>query len=302
VQRKLACFVLATQMAMVLTVSTSAGAQENASKIKLTVLYNFGGKKADPKYPQGFIAQGRDGNLYATTPYGGTFRDGTVYRITPEGNLTVLYDLHKGSGFSGLTLGTDGDFYGATVTGGSGGNGGQGYGTVFKTTSVGKLTTLYDFSGQNYDAYPHAPPIQARDGNFYGTTAGDFNGNGGTVYKMTPSGAESTLFKFDRTDGAAPADPLIQATDSNFYGTTSSGGKSGACGQYGCGTVFRLTPQGHLTVLHNFGAGDGFYPADPLIQGTDQNFYGTAQYGGPNALGVVFKITPKGKFCPAPHF
>ena len=283
--------MLATQMAIVLTMSTSAGAQENAFKIKVTVLYNFGGKKAGPRYPQGFIAQGRDGNLYSTTPYGGSYNDGTVYKVTPAGQLTVLDDLRTCRGASGLTLGTDGDFYGTSTCDGNG------YGLVFKTTSAGKMATLYDFSGQNYDAYPHAPPIQARDGNFYGTTAGDDYGNGGTVYKMTPSGDESTLFKFDRTDGAAPADPLIQATDGSFYGTTSSGGKSGACEQYGCGTIFKLTPKGHLTVLHNFGADDGFYPADPLIQGSDQNFYGTAQYGGPNALGVVFKITPKGKFA-----
>jgi len=193
----------------------------SAGKVTLTVLYDFGGKDGDLIYPAGpTVAQGRDANLYSTTSFGGTFNDGVVFKMTPKGKPTVMYQLSSNDGSTGLTLGTDGNFYGTTVYGGTG----AGFGTAFRITPHGQLTTLYDFSGQNYDAYPDAPPIQASDGSFYGTTLGDFNGNGGTVYKMTRSGEETTLFKFDRTDGANPADPLIQATDGNFYGTTFSGG------------------------------------------------------------------------------
>jgi uncharacterized repeat protein (TIGR03803 family) len=268
-------------------------AQADSSGKEVTVLYSFGETSTAPQYPQGVIAQGRDGNLYSTTPYGGSTDDGTVYKITPAGELTVLYELTTCRGASGLTLGTDGSFYGTSTCDGNG------YGSAFRVTPDGKLTTLYDFSGQNYDAYPFAPPIQASDGNFYGTTDGDFVGNGGTVYRMTPSGRETTLFTFDRTDGAGPGDPLIQATDGNFYGTTQQGGASGRCEQYGCGTVFKVTPKGTEAVLHSFNVQnfDCYYPVAPVVEGGDGNLYGTVPYGGPNGYGCVFRISRAGKYA-----
>jgi uncharacterized repeat protein (TIGR03803 family) len=265
------------------------------TKVTVTVLYNFGGKDGDLIYPAGpIVAQGRDGRLYGTTEYGGTYNDGVVFAITPGGDATVLYQVDTNDGSNGLTLGTDGNLYGTTVYGGIGG----GYGTVFTVTPTGELTALYDFSGDDYDAYPDAPPIEAADGNFYGTTLGGFNGDGGEVYKMTPSGDEAPLFKFDRTDGANPGDPLIQATDGSFYGTTQSGGASGRCEQYGCGTVFKLTPKGALTVLHSFNVQnfDCYYPAAPLIEGDDGELYGTVPRGGPKGYGCVFRISRTGKY------
>lgn len=267
---------------------------DNAGTGTLTVLYSFGNNSGDPLYPQyqGVIAQGRDGNLYSTSPYGGTSNYGTVFKMTPAGNLTVLYDF-AGSDVSvdsGLTLGTDGNFYGATIYGGNG------YGTAFKVTPGGELTTLYEFTGQNEDAYPHAPPIQGSDGDFYGTAAGDFYGNGGEVYRMSPSGSKVALFEFDHIQGAALVDPLVQGTDGNFYGTTGAGGNSG-CGNAGCGVVFEITPTGRHTVLHDFEVGDGAYPVAALVEGTDGNFYGTVPQGGANYdYGTAFKITPSGEF------
>jgi uncharacterized repeat protein (TIGR03803 family) len=264
----------------------------DAGKITVTVLYSFG--ENGPQYPQDFIAQGRDGNLYSTTPYGGTSNDGTVYKITPAGNLSVLYDFSSYNGSSGLTLGTDGNFYGTTIYGG----GGNGYGTVFSITPSGKMKVLAMFSGQNFDAYPAAPPIQASDGNFYGTDLGSAYGTGSTVYGMTPSGRKFTLFRFDHhKQGSNLADPLVQGTDGNFYGTTNVGGNSSNCGHWGCGVVFKLTPTGRLRVLHNFSVGDGAYPTAPLVEGSDGGFYGTVPQGGYGYdYGVVFKITSGGKF------
>jgi uncharacterized repeat protein (TIGR03803 family) len=62
----------------------------------------------------------------------------------------------------------------------------------------------------------------------------------------------------------------------------------------GCGTVFKITPQGSLTTLHSFNWNDGAGPEVPLIQGIDGNFYGTTVAGG--GLGTIFKITPSGTF------
>jgi uncharacterized repeat protein (TIGR03803 family) len=96
---------------------------------------------------------------------------------------------------------------------------------------------------------------------------------------------------------------LVQATDGNLYGTASGGGTSGSCGSYGCGTVFKITPNGMLTTLYNFcsqsGCTDGAYPNE-LIQAADGDFYGTAFGGGASpacgslGCGTVFKITPSG--------
>src|SRR5579864_686816 len=170
-----------------------------------TVLYNFGSFSADPSNPQysGVIVQGRDGNLYTTSPFGG-IGDGTVFKITPGGNLSVIFEASQTPGFQpygGLILGTDGNFYGTNYAGGTS----YDAGTIFKITPSGTLTDLYDFTAASDGSLPYAPPIQGTDGNFYGTTS--FNGsnnNYGTIYKVTPLGQLKTLYEFDYTHGANP--------------------------------------------------------------------------------------------------
>ncbi|MGH9430672.1 MAG: choice-of-anchor tandem repeat GloVer-containing protein [Terriglobia bacterium] len=242
-----------------------------------TDLYNFDGTHgAGPYYPQ-VLAQGRDGNLYGTTGFGGTHDVGVVFKVTPSGSLTVLYNfdggVDGGNSFSGLTLGTDGNFYGTTAGGGS-----SGPGTIFKITASGSLTTLYSFTGGADGAQPLAPPIQGTDGYFYGTTGT------GTAYKVSPSGVFTLL-------GSLPGQsigPLVQATNGNFYGTTANGGSSNN------GTVFKLTPNGTITTVYNFDSTHGSAPYAPLIQASDGNFYGTTSIGGTKGGGVVFKVTPRG--------
>ena len=86
---------------------------------------------------------------------------------------------------------------------------------------------------------------------------------------------------------------LIQATDGNFYGTTLLGGDTSICSE-GCGTIFKMTPQGTLTTIHSFNDTDGLEPASGLLQATDGNFYGTTAGGGGSGHGTVFKITQGG--------
>jgi uncharacterized repeat protein (TIGR03803 family) len=141
-------------------------------------------------------------------------------------NFTTLHRFDSTDGAfpaAGLIQATDGNLYGATQGGGP-----NGYGTVFKITPSGTLTTLYDFCSQSGcpDGYSPNGLVQATDGNFYGTTAGGgANLYYGTVFKMTPSGTLTTLYSFCSqsgcTDGANPYAGLIQAIDGNFYGTTS---------------------------------------------------------------------------------
>lgn len=259
-----------------------------------TVLYNFGNNPDRPNDPifQGIIAQGRDGNLYSTSRDAWTGSDGTVFEMTPAGALTVvhLFDGTDGqNSIGGLTLGTDGMFYGATSSGGL-----YSYGTVYRMTPSGELTTIHNFTGGDDGGYPSAPPIEGIFGNFYGTTSyGGKTGNIGTVYRISPSGAFSTVSSFgltsSRYSGNYPNGPLVQGNDGLLYGTTFYGGPDDL------GTIFSVSPStGKITTMFSFDGTNGQNPLAGLTQGSDGNFYGTtvAYSNG----GTAFKITPGGKF------
>jgi uncharacterized repeat protein (TIGR03803 family) len=271
-------------------------------------LYDFGRKSQDPDTPTlGVIAQGRDGNLYSTTSKGGAHNVGAVFKITPAGKLTTLYSFCSTDNcadgaypYGGLTLGTDGSFYGTTLGGGEDLTScadNSGCGTIFKITPNGSLTTLYRFTNGSDGAFPEAPPIQGRDGNFYGTATAGGAPECGTIYKLTTHGAFTALHTFDNTDGCAPSAPLALAVDGNFYGTTLLGGSSYGGGLPGFGVIFKITPAGNMTLLYNFDDAQGAYSYSPLVQGSDGNLYGTATGGGTgNGGGVVFRITLAGQF------
>jgi uncharacterized repeat protein (TIGR03803 family) len=135
--------------------------------------------------------------------------------------------------------------------------------------------------------------IPGRDGNLYGTVV---DNDYGSVLKATPAGTLTVLHKFcpqlDCTAGAYPG-PLVLGTDGNFYGFAAAGGNTGTatCGSSGCGTIFKMTTGGMVTVLHTFNGSDGAFPSG-LIEGRDRNFYGTA--GGGAWGGTIFKITATG--------
>jgi uncharacterized repeat protein (TIGR03803 family) len=249
------------------------------------VVYSFTatGSSQDPSYVT--PAQSRDGNLYGTTNgFGGGADYGSVFRLTATGSGAELFAFNYADGSNsaaGLTLGTDGNLYGAAAGGGSSNDG-----VLFRITPSGVYTVLHNFSGGNDGAIPRGAPIQASDGNVYGTTLGDV---GSTVYRYTlSSGTFSTIHQFDTSTLIIA--PLIQATDGNLYGTADSSGASG------CGSIFKMTRAGVILLSFSFpcGAG-GSNPAAPLVQAADGNFYGTTEQGGSLANGTIFKMTPKGK-------
>lgn len=271
-----------------------------------TTLASFDG--TDGTQPVALV-QGTDGNLYGTTAQGGVKSNcpqssgcGTVFKITPAGALTSLYSfctqtncLDGETPVTGLVLGTDGNFYGTTNTGGglTCGNFNFGCGTVFKITPQGVLTTLHTFVIA--EGYGPSELLQASNGVFYGTLGGGASGYG-TVFKMTSSGTVTTLYNFHKTDGADPTGALVQATNGNFYGTTVIGGADN------CGTIFEITATGTLTSLHSFNNTDGCHPSARLVLATDGNLYGTTPGGGRERAGTVFKITPAGGFSTLYNF
>jgi uncharacterized repeat protein (TIGR03803 family) len=281
----------------------------------LTTLYSFCAQPncSDGQSPAGTLLSASSGALYGTTQLGGITSNscngscGTAFTISPSGELTTLHSFDGADGgepLGGLVQGQGGNLYGTTFNGGANETCPTGgCGTVFKMTTGGSVTTLYSFCSQakcTDGATPYAGLVQGTDGNFYGTTVagGEITSywadGAGTVFKITPEGEVTTLHTFSGSDGAGPTAALIQGVDGNFYGTTEYGGTNNSCGAGGCGTIFKMTPEGNLTTLYSFCA-EG-YPClggDGLTGGLSQTqigvFYG-ASNGGAEGYGTIFRL------------
>ncbi len=203
-------------------------------------LYAFCNSKpncSDGLFPSSLI-EGSDGNFYGVTEQGGTNTyqacgggsgcgAGTVFRLTPAGVLTTLYsfcnqaDCTDGANPNAPPLqGSDGNFYGTTLSGGLSGCDGYGCGTVYKITSSGTLTTLYRFCNTANCADgvgPFAALVEGPDGDFYGTTSGQYAGSsvgagdpGQTAFKITPTGTLTTLYTFCSQSNCTDGDGHIK--------------------------------------------------------------------------------------------
>lgn len=181
-------------------------------------------------------------------------------------------------------------FYGATVNGGS-----HGQGTVFSITTDGTENVLHSFYKAIHGRTPYGGLIDVK-GTLYGTTAYGGGFDYGTFFSIAPDGKEKVLHDFgEQPDGGGPGAELIDV-GGVLYGTTETGGTNVCEGtDDGCGTVFRITTDGKEKVLYSFGQGtDGKFPATGLadVGGT---LYGTTAYGGAYGDGTVFSVTLDGR-------
>ena len=270
----------------------------------VTTLAEFGGTTTGSS-PNGTLTLADDGYYYGTTAAGGSDGDGTVFQLTPTGTLTTLYTFKeltkKDTGTvpkTHLTRGKDGYLYGTTSQGGN-----NGYGTIFKILPGSPNTPIrvVDFSGQGGNARGSLPSalLLATDGNFYGTTEGGGIYSNGTVFRLTPVGAFTTIADFGSLTGTytgpiSPRSELIQVASGVMYGTSAGGGTSAA------GTVYSVTTAGVNKVVINFTGDTGSYvgstPEAPLYLATDGYFYGTTRLGGTSQRGTVFRFIPGGVF------
>jgi uncharacterized repeat protein (TIGR03803 family) len=288
-----------------------------------SVLYSFGSQSGDGIAPDAGLIVDTEGNLYGTTLSGGN-GVGAVFELSPQpaggcaagsnpGNgwcETVLYSFGSepdgANPYAGVILDKSGNLYGTTA------NGGNNQGTVFKlsTEPAGGCaggsnpgngwceTVLYRFGNKSGDgANPYGALVMDSKGDLYGTTLNAGAGTWGTVFGVTPTGEEVTLYSFgsEPNDGCNPFDGLIRDSKGNLYGTAN------ACGGLDGGTVFELSPpetKGAAwteTILYAFnfdaGKGDGTAPVGGLLM-EDGILYGTTDLGGANGNGTVFELTP----------
>ena len=185
--------------------------------------------------------------------------------------------------------------------------GAQAQGTVFKVSTAGVLTTIYNFCALPSCADGSVPVtglLLGKDGNLYGSTTRGGTGFYGTLFRITPQGQLTVLHNMcsraNCADGSEVNAPLIQGGDGSLYGSSTTGGlHDRVCSFAGCGLLFKMSLRGAFNVLYNFcsqpNCADGGLPNGP-IQGTDGNLYGTTQVS-PNLHGrggTVFRLTPLG--------
>jgi uncharacterized repeat protein (TIGR03803 family) len=148
--------------------------------------------------------------------------------------------------------------------------------------SVAHAQSFKILSHQIY--FPWTPLIQGLDGNFYGATDA-------SIYSVSPEG-KLAMLNFQPAPWG-----LVLATDGNFYGTNYTNGL------YGNGNIYRLTPTGVTTTLHDFHGPEGALPDDAtLVQGTDGSLYGTTTRGGAYDFGAAYKITLTGVYTKLADF
>src|SRR3984885_7455704 len=286
-----------------------------SAQFTLDVLHDFAAG-TDGNYPQGGVIQDADGNLYGTTAFGGINCDdqgcGTVYKIDKNGEYTVLYRFQGGSDGAapraGLVRDAAGNLYGTT----------QGQGsptTVFKVDKDGNETVLFIFENNKKEGCcADAPLVLDAAGNLYGTSPFGIDENG-VVYKIDAHRKFSVVHTFTNiADGALPYGGLVIDASGNLYGATVNGGddlKKRSCYtdynsvfEYGCGTIFKITPNGEFSVLYRFhGSADGGNPGR-VVLGPAGNLYGVTDSGGDlkcsvvftSGCGTIFKIGTAGKF------
>jgi uncharacterized repeat protein (TIGR03803 family) len=223
-----------------------------------------------------------------------------LFSLTLAGAVSALSSLPVGQlqeAAAGLTLGSDGNIYEITSAGGA-----HNAGSIYKVTPAGQATLLYSFgafsgdgiltSNQENSAPPVAALLWGPDGNFYGVTPFGGATGCGTVFKLTPAGVETVLHSFCSTaqDAQTPSGPLILAKDGSFYGLASGTISFGSCMQVACGSVYRMTPDGTVSVIYTFSGPDGQNPVGSLLQASDGNLYGTTVAGGALNAGIVFRV------------
>jgi uncharacterized repeat protein (TIGR03803 family) len=261
------------------------------------------------------IVMDSHGSLFGATLNGGLENDcnagcGSIYELSPsDGGWTfkVIHDFNFDNGArpNPPMVGADGNLYGTTQNGGSGG---PGEGVVYRLSQTAKggwvSTVLHRFADANDGSVPASALIQDTAGNLYGTTSQGGPYGGGSVFKLTANGAGGFKFGWiydfgnSIVKGINPFGTLvIDPLSGSLYGTTQRGGRTGpgCTNNNGCGVVFELVYNGtgytYKTIKIFQPTEDGENTAAGLVEDTAGNLYGTTPFGK-GFTGTVFELTP----------
>lgn len=266
-----------------------------------TVLHSFSNNHVDGAYPHGNARLLLDpvGNLYGATASGGLYTAGTcaefngcgvVFRVDQAGKETILHQftgeddgwLPRGP----LVADAVGNLYGMAANGGAFDNG-----LVYKIDHAGNFTVLHAFNHNGIPSDAELPDgglVRDQAGNLYGTALGLGRGS---IFKIDPAGNESLLYIFgsNSPDGFVPVNELTIDAQGNLYGMTEGSDN-------GNGAVFKITPTGEETLLHNFGPlPDAESPSfNGVVLDPSGTLYGITTLGGTSNLGAIFKIDTAG--------
>jgi len=217
----------------------------------------------DGANPNGGLAIDSTGAIYGTTQIGGfdcphsEFHGcGTIFKLAPptkqgqSWNETVIHRFTAGPDggepWAGLTFDGSGNLYGTTRGGGTGNQQGIAFQLVLQPNGKWTKSTLHNFGGNDDGGQPESSVVFDAKGNLYGAAATGGMGRGGTVYQIqlnAPNPSFDVLHGFSgKPDGSFPNSPLLFDSIGNIYGTTLSSGAGTACGNLGCGTVFKVSP------------------------------------------------------------
>src|SRR5579872_7555562 len=259
-----------------------------------TVLHSFAGGTTDGCFPYAGLLLDKAGNLYGTTQACGASGYGIVFKVSKGGKLTILHNFAGGTAdganplYGSLLMDAKGALYGVAQYGGT-----ANQGVVYKLKPGGALKVLYSFLGGTTDGCnPNGTPAMDTLGNLYGTAVACGSSNMGIVWRVSKGGKEKVLHNFagGAKDGADPIAGVIRDANGNLYGDTQYGGGTGCFGT-GCGTVYKVSATGKLTLLHIFVGSEGALPLGSVIRDSKGNLYGSAFLGGGPDWGTVWKIT-----------
>jgi len=245
----------------------------------------------DGSYPdRNDLVSAADGNLYGIIRNGGNNGVGVIYKLSTTGTFTIIkhldYRADGGRPYGNLVQGPDGMLYGTTSQGGI-----NGFGTIFKITTAGKLTLLYSLDNTKDGSNPIGGLYRNSDGNLYGLTSEGGKNLFGTVFKITPTGTYTVLNSFNgASQGNSPSGTIVRAKDGAYYGTTYSEGT------FKHGSIFKICG-GVTTILHSFNKNtEGGFPFGGLVQATDGNLYGITSEGGNYNGGTIYRVTTNGSY------
>ena len=296
-------FIASLVVSLVLTLAgtTLVAAQDQ-------VLYNFGSITGDLTTPTGNLVLDQSGNTYGVALDGGSGAGG-IFELSPSSSGTwteqIIYKASKTTDGLGpndsLTIDGNGNLYATTFNGGSST---CSCGQVFElspTSSGWTKTVLHTFNNGYTGGFPASGVIFDAAGNLYGTTTSGGISNTGVVYELSPSASGwtiKTLYSFTTpVQGNQPRGNLLLDSAGRLYGTTPSGGIT-TCSEFGCGTVFQLSPPTTGTAwtyrrIFAFNFTDGVLPStDSLVMDTAGNLYGTTANGGGRNNGEVYELSP----------